>query len=100
MKPDDKHGCDRQGWADQKGQVWQHEPRPCLGAALVVLLSRPVRDLLAGASFVYADHLAQEQRGDFSGNKPLVGFSSDAVELCRASDIEPVPEVLLELGVG
>src|SRR4029079_14050558 len=98
MTPDDKYRCDRQGWSDQKDQVWQHEPRPCLGAALVGLLSRPVRDLLAGASFVHVDHLAQEQRGDFSGNKPLVGVSSNVVELRRASDVEPVPEVLLELG--
>ena len=30
------HSNNRQGRADPKGQIWQHEPRPHLGAALVV----------------------------------------------------------------
>ena len=38
MKPDDKHRNDRQGRADPQGQIRQHEPRPCLGVAVVVLL--------------------------------------------------------------
>ena len=81
-------------------QIWQHEPRPHLGAAMVVLLPHAVRDLLAGAAALHADHLAQDQRRDFGGDQSVVGVSSDAVELRRIADIEPVPDVLPELRVG
>src|SRR5437879_6715071 len=97
MKPNE-HDDGRQGSADPQGQVWQHEPRPRLGAPLVVLLPHAVCDLLAGAADLHADHFAQEQRGDFGGDQSLVGVPSDAIELHRIADIEPVPDVLPELG--
>ena len=75
MKPDDQHPRDRQGGADPQGQIWQHEPRPHLGAAMVVLLPHAVCDLLAGAAALHADHLAQEQRGDFGGDQSRGGCS-------------------------
>src|SRR6266513_547118 len=46
-KPDGKHSRDRQGRADASGQIWQHEPRPQMGVAVVVFLSRGIRDLFA-----------------------------------------------------
>ena len=46
---------------------------------------------------LHADHLAQEQCRDFGGDQSLVGISSDAFELRRTADIEPVPDVLPEL---
>src|SRR5205823_11908946 len=77
MKPDGNQCGDRQGRADPGDQIWQHQPRPHLGAAVVVLLPHIVRDLLAAAAALYAHHLAEEQRRDFSGDQSLVGVSSD-----------------------
>src|SRR5437879_10644738 len=56
MKPDE-HDDGRQGSADPQGQVWQHEPRPRLGAPLVVLLPHAVCDLLAGRSEEHTSEL-------------------------------------------
>ncbi len=49
-----------------------------LGAALVVFLPHAVCDLLPDAAALHADHLAQEQRGDFGGDQSLVGIPPDA----------------------
>src|SRR5207247_6701711 len=92
MKPDE-HRNDRQGCADAYGQIWQHEPRPHLGAAVVVLLPYPVRDLFAGAAALHADHVAQDQRRDFGGDKPMVDIPSDTGELRRDVAVEPFPDV-------
>jgi multiple sugar transport system permease protein len=94
-----EHACNRQGRPDPQGQIWQHEPRPHLGAALVLFLPDAVCDLLAGAAALYADHLLEEQRRDFGCDQSLVGVSSDAVELYRAADLQPIPALLLEFGV-
>ena len=54
----------------------------------------------AGAADLHDHHLAEEQRGDFGGNQPVVGVSPDAVELQGAAGLEPVPALLLEFGDG
>ena len=73
MKPDE-HGNGRQGRADAHGQVRQHEPRPDLGAAIVLFFPHPVRDLLAGAAALHADYVAQDQRRDIGGDRIRGGF--------------------------
>ena len=61
------------------------QPRPPLGAALVVFLPDPVRDLLPDAAGLHADHVAEDQRGDLGRHQPVVGASirrcSNYVEL-------------------
>ena len=61
-----------------RAQIRQHEPRPPLGAALVVFLPHPVRDLLPDAAGLHADHVAEDQRGDFGRHQSVVGLQSDA----------------------
>ena len=86
--------------ADQPptAKIRQHEPRPHLGAALVVFLPGAVRDLLPAAADLHADHLAEDQRGDLGGDQPLVGLQPDARQLPRAADLAAVPHVLPQLG--
>src|SRR5205807_5439818 len=86
-RPDEHAHC-RQVRTSAQGQVWQHEPRSRLGAAVVVFLSGGVCDLLADAAVLYADHLAQEQRRDFGGNQPVVVFHptlSNYIELLTSN---------------
>ena len=84
----------------RRSQIRQHEPRPPLGAALVVFLSHAVRDLLPDAADLHADHVAQDQRGDLGRDQSLVGLQSDARQLRRALDLAAVSDVLPQLGAG
>ena len=67
---------------------------------MVVLFPHAVCDLFAGAAALHVDHVAQEQRRDFGGDQSVVGIPSNAGELCRTADIEPVPDVLSKFGNG
>ena len=72
------------------GAIRQHEPRPALGAALVVFLPGAVRDLLPDAADLHVHHLAEDQRGDFGGDQSLVGLQPDAVQLRRAAHLAAI----------
>src|SRR5262249_11825868 len=71
-----------------------------MGFALVVFLPDAVCDLRAGAADLHADHVVEDQRGDFGGNQSVVGVSSDALQLQGAVVVEPVPAIFLELVAG
>ena len=81
-------------------RIRQHEPRPPLGAALVVFLPDAVRDLVPDAAGLHADHVAQEQRGDFGGHQSVVGAASDARQLHRTADVVDLPDVLPQFRAG
>ena len=94
-KPDE-HRHDRQGRADPQGQVRQHEPRPRLGAEMVVLLPDHLCDVLAVAATLHADHVAQEQRRNLGRDQSVVGVQPDARKLRGDTHLEPVPALLLQ----
>jgi hypothetical protein len=56
--------------------------------------------VLAGAAALHDHHLAEKQRGNLGGNQSVVGVSSDAVELPRVADLEPVPDLPPQLRAG
>ena len=68
-------------------------------ALLVVLLPGDLRDVLCCAADLHADHVAEEQREISAATNPWWVFNP-TLELCRSSDLEPVPALLLELGDG
>jgi ABC-type glycerol-3-phosphate transport system permease component len=98
-KPDE-HRHDRQGRADPQGQVRQHEPRPRLGAEMVVLLLT-IFAMFSLLPPLYMLITSLKSSAEISAaTNPWWVFQPDACELRRNSDVEPVPAVLLELGDG
>src|SRR6266545_4857093 len=95
------HDCgSHHDWSEAPASIRQYEPGPAVGATLVVFFPHRVRDLLSDAAGLHAHHVAQDQRGDFGGDQPVVGLPSDAGQLHRAVEFVAVPDLLPQFRTG
>ncbi len=80
--------------------VRQHEPRPPLGDALVVLLPGAVCDLLPDAAALHAADLAEDQREISAATNPWWVYHPTLENYIDAAEQERIPDLLPQLGAG